>query len=92
MTHKRKVERKPGSGRKALMNVTIYNTGTTDLKAREAVFVLWTCPKKNENGLPCLYRNMHRWFGRDDYICVDCEQATNIKGEMPVTNKAGTLA
>lgn len=36
--------------------------------------VTYTCPN-------CLHRQTHRWFGREDHLCIECGEPTNIKGE-----------
>jgi len=35
-------------------------------------FIQWTCPK-------CGYRNEHYWFGREEHICNECQERTDLK-------------
>lgn len=90
-----KTERKPGSGRKAVMNVVIRKeTRTVCGVPQEVEVVDWTCPKTDDDGQPCNFRNIgQRWYGRDDHICGKCEQWTNIKGVVATpVNPGGVLA
>lgn len=79
-------KRHNNSGRAGVMNIQI-TTAENNVE-----YVQWTCPKKLDNGKPCLQRNNQRWYGRDDHICIRCGQSTNIKGETKARTKAGTLA
>ncbi len=72
-------------GRPAVMNVVVVDVPFS-VKANTNMMVSWTCPK-------CGHRNEKQWFyGRADHVCLECEEWTNIKGEVhPVLVVSGPM-